>query len=418
MAYTEVAKCLKRSEDLALRAESCDAWAATRNEILSQDQLVDGAYPLYASRASGAYFWDVDGNRYIDYILGYGTVILGHADPRVTDAAVRELQTGINISPLWRQTQVDLAELLTEVIPGAEMVFAMRTGSDATSGAIRLARIYTGRSKVARWGYNGWHDWSCSRLDGIPASTLSETLMFRYNDIASLRSLFQQHPKDIACVIMMSFEVEAPYPGFLQEVKEVAHEYGALFILDEMRSGFRMALGGAQQYFGVEADLATYSKAIANGYPISAIVGRADVLRCVGRTHMASTYYCNSAEMAAAIATISILRESGAIARVWNLGELLQAGLRDLIKQYDIEGEVVGFPPCPFLMFTSSDESRRQSAKTTFYSATTLGGVFLHPNHHWFLSAAHTEEDIRETLDVCRLACEAVVDATARPASR
>ena len=416
MASTEVTKCLRHSEGLVHRAESCDAWAATRHEILPQDQLVEGAYPLYASLARAAYFWDVDGNRYIDYILGYGTVILGHSDPRITDAVVRELRTGINISPLWRQTQVDLAQLLTSVIPGAEMVFLMRTGSDATSGALRLARIYTGRSKVVRWGYNGWHDWSCSRLEGIPASTLSETLTFQYNDIASLRSLFQQHPKDIACVVMMSFEVEAPYPGFLQEVKDVAHEYGALFILDEMRSGFRMALGGAQEYFGLEADLATYSKAMANGYPISAIVGRSDVLRCVGRTHMASTYYGNSAEMAAAIATISILRESDAIARVWMLGELLQSGLRDLMRQYDIEAQVVGFPPCPFLMFASPDETRRQCAKTAFYSATTRGGVFFHPNHHWFLSAAHTEEDIRQTLDVCRLACEAVADATLRSA--
>jgi glutamate-1-semialdehyde 2,1-aminomutase len=408
MEYATVASHLQRSENLAHRAANCDAWAATRLEILPQDQLVEGAYPLYASRAKGAYFWDADGNRYIDYILGYGTVILGHADPRIDEAVMRELRTGINISPLWREAQVDLAELLTQVIPGAEMAFLMRTGSDTTSGALRLARIYTGRSKVVRWGYNGWHDWSCSRLNGIPQSTLADTLVFQYNDIESVRSLFEKHPKDIACVVMMTFELEAPYPGFLQEVKEVAHEYGALFVLDEMRSGFRMALGGAQEYFGIEADLATYSKAMANGYPISAIVGRSDVLRCAGRTHMASTYYGNSAEMAGAIATISILRDSDAIARVWMLGELLQAGLRDLILRYDIDAKVVGYPPCPFLAFTSPDEDRREAAKTTFYSATIRGGIFFHPNHHWFVSAAHTEEDIRQTLEVCRFAFEAL----------
>lgn len=406
MGSTVATKSLKRSEDLIQRAVIRDAWAATRLDILPQDQLVDGVYPLYASHARGAYFWDVDGNRYIDYILGYGAVILGHADTRVTDAVSQELRTGINVSPLWRQTQVQLAELLTSVIPGAEMVFFMKTGSDATSGALRLARIYTGRNKVVRWGYNGWHDWSCSRLNGIPNSTLSDTLTFQYNDIASVRSVFQKHPKDIACVIMMPFEVEAPYPGFLQEVQEIAHEYGALFILDEMRSGFRMAMGGAQEYFGIKADLATYSKAMANGYPISVIVGRSDVLRSVGRTHMASTFYCNSAEMAASISTISLLRESDAIGRVWKLGELLQAGLSSLIQQYNIDAKVVGFPPCPFLVFTSPDDAQQQSTKTAFYSATTRRGIFLHPNHHWFLSAAHSEEDIQQTLQACRFAFE------------
>jgi glutamate-1-semialdehyde aminotransferase len=321
---------------------------------------------------------------------------------------MRELRTGSNISPLWRQAQVELSELLTQVIPGAEMAFLMKTGSDATSGAVRLARIYTGRTKVVRWGYNGWHDWSCARPNGIPESIRADAFTFQYNVIESVQTLFRKHPDKIACIMMMPFEIEAPYPTFLQEVREVAHQHGALFILDEMRSGFRMALGGAQEYFNIEADLATYSKAMANGYAISAIVGRADVLRCVGLTHMASTYYGNSAEMAAATATIAILKESDAIARVWKLGGILQAGLRELIQQYAIEAAVIGYPPCPFLTFTSSDNTLREEAKAAFYSATTRGGVFFHPNHHWFVSAAHSEEDIRQTLEVCRHAFETI----------
>jgi glutamate-1-semialdehyde 2,1-aminomutase len=399
---------LKASEKLALRAEKCDAWAATRHEIVPEDQLVEGEYPLYASRADGAYFWDVDGNRYIDYILGYGTVVLGHNDPRVTNAVIQDLQTGTNISPLWRPIQVELTELLVSVIPGAEMAFLMRTGSDATSGALRLARIYTGRDKVVRWGYNGWHDWSCSRQTGVPEGVQSDVLTFSYNDAESLRKIFKANPGKIACVLMMSLELQFPLPGFLEEVRNIAHEHGALFILDEMRSGFRMALGGAQQFFNVRPDLSTFSKAMSNGHPISAIVGRADVLLCLGRTHMASTFYANSAEMAAAVTTIHILKESNAIQHIWAMGEVLQRGLRELISKFHVEAEVVGYPPSPFLRFTSPDRLKRQSARDAFFTETTRKGVFFHPGHHWFVSAAHSPQDIEETLAVCQAGFQVV----------
>ena len=395
------------SELLLQRGARSDAWLATHDQILEQDRFIDGAYPIFASHGSGAYFWDVDGNRYIDFILGYGPVVLGHADPRITDAVVHELKNGTCISPMWRPIQVELTELLTSVIPGAEMAFLLKTGSDATSAAVRLARIYTGRSKIVRWGYNGWHDWSAPRSTGIPASVRNDVLTFDYNDIDSVRSIFESNAGEIACLIMMPFEVEPPNPGFLQEVRSITHQHGALFILDEMRSGFRMALGGAQQYFGVSADLATYSKAMANGYAISALVGRADILSGLGRTHMASTYYGNSAEMAAAIATISILRDSDALERIWTVGEAFQRGLNALVQEFQLPVEVVGYPPSPFLRFTASDLAKRQAAKEAFYRETTRQGILLHPNHHWFTCASHTDEDIYRSLEACRRGFEA-----------
>jgi glutamate-1-semialdehyde 2,1-aminomutase len=408
LTYSPSPSRFKLSNEWLRRGEACEAWSATRNDIRKDDRFIEGAYPIYASRAQGPYLWDVDGNRYVDYILGYGTVILGHADSHVTQAAVQELEKGVCLSPLWRPLQVELAELLTSVIPGAEMVYLMRTGSDATSGALRLARIYTGRSKVVRWGYNGWHDWTAPRVEGVPASARAETLTFHYNDTASLRTAFEDHPDQIACVIMMPFELEPPRPGFLQEVRDIAHENGALFILDEMRSGFRMALGGAQQYFDVQADLVTFSKAMSNGYPISAIVGREDVLRCLGQTHMASTFYANSAEMAAAKTTILILKESDALHRIWAIGEAFTQGLSSLIAEYGVLAKVVGYPPCPFLRFTATDEGKREAAKAAFFAETTKHGVLFHPNHHWFISAAHTKDDIAYTLEVCRSAFETV----------
>lgn len=398
----------KLSEQWARRGRARDAWAAAGNSLTKYDRYLEGTYPIYGSHARGAHVWDVDGNRYVDYMLGYGTVVLGHADPRVTDAVVRELQSGTNLSPLWRPLQVEVAELLSSTVPGAEMAFLMKTGSDATSGALRLARVYTGRSKVVRWGYNGWHDWCAQNSQGIPDAVRAESLTFRYNDADSLRAVFAEHPGEIACVLMMPFEVEPPRPGFLREVREIAHEHGALFVLDEMRSGFRMALGGAQEYFGVEADLATYGKSISNGYAISAITGRAALLRGISRTQMVSTFYGNSAEMAAVLATVAALKETDAIPHIWKMGTLFLDGLRRLAAEYGAPVEVVGYAPYPYLHFNAPDERAREADKLAFYTETVRRGVLLHPGHHWYVSAAHTEDDIAHTLDACRKGFEAM----------
>ncbi|MCG5447296.1 aminotransferase class III-fold pyridoxal phosphate-dependent enzyme [Micromonospora sp. NIE79] len=394
------------SEKWSRRARTVDAWAATRDQILEVDAANLG-YPVYFERASGAHVWDVDGNRFIDFNLGYGPVVLGHAEPRVLDAVVRQMAQGTCASPLWHPRQVELAELMTEVIPGAEQAYLLRTGSDATTAAVRLARIHTGRDKVLRWGYNGWHDWCAPRPEGVPDPTLSNTLKFTYNDIESVRSAFAAHPDEIACVIMMSYEYDAPAPGFLNQVKEIANAHGALFILDEMRSGFRIALGGAQEHFGVVGDLSTFSKAMANGYPISAVVGRADVLAHLGRTHMSSTFYGNPAEMAAAITTIGILRETDALARIRRLGETFVDGLTELVRAYEIPAEVVGLPVSPFLIFDESDTAGCDR-KVRFFTEVVRRGVLLHPNHQWFLSAAHTEEDVQISLDACRSAFDLI----------
>ena len=240
----------------------------------------------------------------------------------------------------------------------------------------------------------------------MPAAVQADTHSFQYNDKSSLSAIFEAYPEQIACVIMMPFELEKPSPGYLQKVKEVAHEHGALFILDEMRSGFRLALGGAQEYFGIQADLTTYSKAMSNGHPISAIVGRSDILSGIGRTKMTSTFFGNSAEMAAAITTITILRDTDAIAHIWKMGELFEQGMKDLIRKYAVPAEFIGYPPYPFVRFILPDEVKNERLKEAFYIETTRSGVLFHPNHHWYISAAHTESNIMETLEICRKAFE------------
>lgn len=389
----------KKSNDLLLCGEQFDAWVANR---VKNYNSIEDVYPVYGSHAQGAYLWDVDGNRYIDFILGYGTIILGHADPRINEPVIEEIKKGNLLSPLWKPIQVELNELLTSTIPGAEMSFLMKTGSDATSGAVRLARIFTKRNKIIRWGYNGWHDWATPRTTGVPLSTQADSILFKYNDIKSIENIFKQYPDQIACILMMPFEFEPPKLGFLNEIKALANKNGALFILDEMRSGFRMALGGAQQFFDIKADLATYSKSMSNGYPISAIVGRADILEGVGKTKMTATYFCSSHEMVAAKTTISLLQNSDIISHIWRIGTLFKEGVCKLIEEYEIEAFFRGYAPFPYIEFMAKNELERQKIKEIFYTETTKHGVLFHPNHHWYICAAHSEEDIQYTLDVVK----------------
>ena len=392
------------SDEWMRRALTCDARAISRPDILIGAPGDGTIYPRFFGRAKGSHVWDVDGNQYIDYLLGYGPVILGHADERVTAEVAREWRNGGCVSPLWSPRQVELNELLTSIIPGAEVSYLMKTGSDSTSTAVRVARIFTGRDRIARWGYGGWHDWANYKPAGIPAHTLEDTVPFDLYSPRTLAEVFRRYPGQIAAVVTMPFEYETIEAHQLAEVRDIAHSNGALFILDEMRSGFRMGLGGAQEYFGIHADIATFSKAMANGHPISAVVGRRDVLQCLDQTRISSTYFAGPADMVAAITTIGILRDTEALAHIWRMGTALQQGLRALIEEFSLPAKVVGFPPAPFLLFTAENNDIQAAMTYEFFRHTTRGGVLFHPDHQWFVSAAHTMNDINVTLDVCRAA--------------
>ncbi|WP_416976984.1 aspartate aminotransferase family protein [Streptomyces sp. T028] len=378
-----------------------DARAATRGDVVGPSASGQTRYPRYFSRAAGAYLWDLDGRRYVDFNLGYGPVVLGHADERVTEAVLAELHNGNCIAPLWSRRQSELTDLLVSVVPGAEMAYLLKTGSDATSTAVRLSRIFTGRDKVIRWGYNGWHDWAAGTPAGISEATRADTMLFDYSDLRTLRKAFARHPGQVACVLMMPFGDETAPECHLQKIRDIAHEHGALFVLDEMRSGFRVDLSGAQGLLGVQADVSTFSKAMANGHPISAVVGRADVLSALARTRISSTFYADPAPMAAALATIRILRDTDALERIWKAGAAFQDGLAALVERHQVPARVVGYPPMPFLQFTHPDPVLRERLSTAFAAEAARHGVLLHPSHQWFLSAAHTREDIEFALHGC-----------------
>ena len=363
-------------------------------------ELYRWPFPIFLADGNGAYVRDVDGNGFIDWYLCFGLIVLGHCDHAVDEAAIAEIRNGFSVG-LTRPIQNRLAQLLIDVVPCAEKVYFCVTGSDATTSAVRLARVYTGRDKIIRWGYHGWHDWCSPKDKGIPQSTLNDTLTFEYNNLESLERVFKEHKDQVAGVIMMPLEIELPKPGFLEGVKEVAHRHGALFILDEMRSGFHMALGGAQEYYGVTPDLATFSKAMSNGYAISAIVGRHEVMDAMNQTFVTSAYHTHSMAAAAAVAAIERMKQGDVIPHLWRIGQGLQDGLNQLVSDTGVEAKAIAVPPMPFLDFFYSNEDRCTKAMHIFYSAATRGGVLLHPRHHWYSCFAHTDADLDKTLTVC-----------------
>lgn len=398
---------LEATDSLTRRARQVDARAATRADIVLEH---DGRtqFPRYLGRAAGAYVWDLDGNRYIDFCLGYGPVILGHGDARVNERAAAATANGGCFAPLWSPLQVSLAELLVEVIPGAEMCLLVKTGSDATSAAVRLARIHTGRDKVLRWGYNGWHDWSVDQQAGIPQSVQAQSEEFNFYDLGALERQLHDNADNVACVLTMPFWDDEVDPMHLAAIRDLAHLNGALFVLDEMRSGFRVALGGAQEFFGLQADLAAYGKAMGNGHPISAVVGRREILLKLSETKISSTFFADPGPMAAAIATIQILQDTDALAAIWDSGEAFKAELVRLSSHLGDLVQVVGYPPMPYMRFSSEASEDDPLMVQRFFATAAARGVLLHPDHQWFVSAAHNIGVIDQALTAIETALDEI----------
>jgi len=270
--------------------------------------FVEGAFPVYAKSAKGSHFIDVDDNEYIDYLCGLGPIILGHAYPKVDDAIKEQLKNGILFS-LPHKLELDVSELLCDIIPSAEMVKFSKTGSGAATGAVRGARAITKRDKIAYCGSGGvWHDWYAgiiSRNQGVPHFNNDLISIFDYNDISGLETIFQKNPDEIACVFMEPTIFETPNNSFLQNVKKLTHENNSILIFDEIVTGFRFSNGGAQQYFGVEPDITVLGKGIANGMPLSAVVGQKEYMKVFDDVFFSTTYASETLSLAAAEATIS-----------------------------------------------------------------------------------------------------------------
>jgi len=365
-------------------------------------QYVQGVAPIFLERGKGCRVWDVDGNQYIDYVQGLLPNILGYAHEGVNAAVAAQLSQGHSFS-LPHPLEVQLAERLTRLIPCAEMVRFGKNGSDATSGAVRAARAFTGRERIACCGYHGWQDWyvgSTTRNAGVPKAVRELTHPFPYNDLASLEKLLEEHHGEFAAVIMEPVNFVEPAHGFLEGVKHLAQRHGALLIFDEICTGFHFGLGGAQKLFGVTPDLACFGKAMGNGFPISCVVGRADAMRVFDEIFFSFTFAGEVAAMAAAMKVLDVLEQTDALARMEANGRTLQDGIAAMAREAGLDQRVraVGRPQWSLMKFSDQNGADSPLLKNLFQQEAVKRGVLLLVTHN--LTAAHDAQAIHQTLEV------------------
>ncbi|MGA2108758.1 MAG: aminotransferase class III-fold pyridoxal phosphate-dependent enzyme, partial [Syntrophorhabdales bacterium] len=276
--------------------------------------FIEGEYPIFLESGKGCRLIDVDGNEYIDFLCGYGPIILGYREEEVDEAVIRQIRDKGFCFTLTQPYQNQLAKKLKEHVPSAERSIFLKTGSDGTTASIRIARAYTNRVKVMRCGYHGWHDWSVEMKGGVPEKLYEDVHEFRYNDLAQLEDLMARHGDRTAAIIMTPFghpnhqKMEEPKPGFLEGVRELATRYGTVLVFDEVRTNFRLSMGGAQKLYGITPDLSVLGKGMANGYAISAVSGKDDVMMAAAsKLFISSTFFPNSDGYIAALKTIEIL---------------------------------------------------------------------------------------------------------------
>jgi glutamate-1-semialdehyde 2,1-aminomutase len=368
----------------------------------SRTQYPVGVSPHFIVRANGARVWDIDGNEYIDFVNSLCAVTLGYQDPDVTAAARAQLDNGV-IYSLAHPLETEVAELICDMVPCAEMVRFGKNGSDATSGAIRLARAFTERDHVAVCGYHGWQDWyigSTARNRGVPKAVRALTHSFAFNNLDSLRTVLRAHPDGFAAVIIEPMNVAEPDPGFLQGVKDLAHGHGALLIFDETITGFRFSNGGAQELFGVVPDIATFGKGLANGYPVSAVAGRRDVMKLMEEIFFSFTFGGEALSLAAAKATLTKLRTQPIVEDMKKVGRSIIEGTRRVIEANAL-GEifsVTGHPTWSFLNIRDVAGHSAFEIKTYLMQEFHQRGILSMGTHN--ISHAHTAQDVASLLDV------------------
>lgn len=372
-----------------------------------------GVSPIYSDTQHAGRIRDVDGHEYVDFNMGAGAILLGHAYPAIVEAVQHQAACGTGLT-INHPLELEVADLLHELVPCAEMVRFCKGGGEADMVAVRIARAATGRSKVLFSGYHGWHDWYIAAnlgggnpLDahllpgispeGVPAELKGTTIPFIYNDLASLEAAFHANPSEVACVIMEPARSFLPEPGYLAAVLELTHRHGALLIFDEVVTGFRFARGGAQEYYGVVPDMATFAKCISNGFALGAVAGKRDVMSAALQSFISSVYWAEATGLAAGWATLRIYRDEDVCQAVWQFGEAFIKRCRELIAQTGVPVKVVGLPPAPSLIVEGLEPGQRDELVTLYLQETAKRGLFGGPGH--FFCSTHTQEDLDRAME-------------------
>ena len=388
----------------ALRARACDL-IPRGTSTNSKAPLPDLARiePCFVVRGQGCRVWDVDGNEYIDYRNALGPVTLGYAYPAVTEAVREQLEGGV-VFGYPHPLEVELAETLREIIPCCQMVRFLKTGGEAMAAAIKTARAFTGRDVVARCGYHGWLQ--NTGEPGIPTAVNDLLPSFAWGDVSGLEAVLDGHASRVAAVsLAASYAHITPEDTFLADCRRLADAHDALLILDEIVTGFRVAIGGVQEYYGVTPDLAVFSKGMANGMPVSVLAGSERVMRSLEQTTVSSTFAGDALSLAAARATIDVYRQQDVVGHLWRMGRRLVDGVNGIFQEAGVPGRFQGCPTCPPLVFDSGDADRDHQLMTDLLIGLIRRGVTIY--HVSYVNFSHQPADVDETLNRWRDAVKA-----------
>ena len=363
--------------------------------------FIEGEYPIFLEVGKGCRLTDVDGNEYIDFLCGYGPIILGYREKEVDDAVIKQIRDKGFCFTLTQRYQNQLAKKLSQLVPSSEKSIFLKTGSDATTASIRIARAYTNRIKVMRCGYHGWHDWCVEMKGGVPEKFYEDVYEFRYNHLEQLEDLMARYGDQTAAIIMTPFghplhqKMEEPKPGFLEGVREIATKYGAILVFDEVRTCFRLRMGGAQELYGVTPDLTVLGKGMANGYAISVVTGKAEVMMASAeKLFISSTFFPNSDGYVAALKTIEILERDHVLKKIWEKGGRFLKKVQGIIDKYDVGAELSGVAPMFFITFKREEAGTHKGKRDDFYTQLIRRGIFFTPHHHGYICHRHTEKDL------------------------
>ena len=401
-----------RTMDTALRERARAVIPGGMYGHLSVNTL-PAEYPQFYQRADGAHVWDVDGNEYVDFMCSFGPILLGHRHPKVEQAAAAQRALGNTMSGPGA-VMVELAELLTGRVAHADWAIFAKNGTDATTVSLMVARAATGRPTIlaAAGAYHGAVPWFSRGRAGVTPQDHANFRYYRFNDIASVQQAVQEGGGgDVAAIIVSPFRHDAGLdqemvrPEFARQLRELCDRIGAALVMDEVRAGFRVHDGGSWEPIGVAPDLSAWSKAIANGYPLAAVLGSAPYAEAAARIFVTGSFWFQSVPMAAAVATITAVREEGAVPAMIRTGTLLREGLDREAAQAGVPISQTGPVQIPNLSFPGDENHARAFA---FCAAAADHGVIFHPRHNWFLSAAHTESDIERALTAARAGLRAV----------
>ena len=371
--------------------------------------FVPGEYPIFFEQGKGGRVIDVDGNEYIDFLCAYGPIIIGYREDEIDETVINQIKNRGFCFSLTQEWQNTLVKKLRELIPCCEMAALVKTGSDATTIAIRVARGWTGKTKIARYGYHGWHDWCVEVKGGIPPKLYEDVYEFHYNDLDSLETILKANKDDMAGIIITPVghpngaEVQMPKPGYLEAVRELANQYHCLLIFDEIRSGFRCSLGGAQKLFGVTPDLSTFGKAMANGYAIAALVGKEEYMQVMtDKVFLSSTFFPNSDGIVAAIKTIEILERDHILDVIAEKGRKFGAEVEKVVEESGVPVNFTGAPWMPYITFKKDEAGLYKKLRTEYYTQLIRRNVFMQPYHHGYICYRHTDEDLAYTVEAIR----------------